>query len=104
MASPCSGPAAPASLFQTTTSFKPTRRRHSEHSPIDGKPAGGLTLHIVTAVLDPQMRPSDSLVPADFLNFGPGISVVWPCAPQGRNAALGLGELRGLPWVSTPFP
>ena len=28
-----------------------------------------------------------------------------PFAPQGGNAALGLGGLRGLPWVSTrPLP
>ena len=81
------------------------RQRHSGHSPIDGELAGGLTLRIVTAVLDPQMRPSDPLVPADFLNFGPWSSVVWLFAPQGGKAALKLGGAGGcLEFPPAPSP
>jgi len=83
-------------------------RRQTSCAVGDGKSNikhGDLTLRIVTGVPDPKMRASDPPEPAGFLNLGSRISVVWPFAPLGRNAALGVGGPPGWPWVSTrPLP
>lgn len=75
-----------------------TRRRHSEYSPVDGEPVGGLYRRIVNPAIELRIPPGDLPVADDLLNFGPWAAIVTPFAPPGGAAAyFGLGGLRELP-------
>lgn len=68
--------------------------RHPEYSSVDGEPAGGLALHIVTAAIDPRMSPSD---PDKFFSLANVLSL--SRVPLAGVFWLTLQDQRIFPWA-----